>query len=108
MVERIQAIRRMAPGGHLAWYGNVGGAAELRLSDFFGHARGWNAHIVGFISPVPEETLGEDLGILADLVADGRLRPHIGRTDDWIRTPEAFVALADRSLRGKAVLTLGH
>lgn len=60
----------MAPGGHLAWYGNVGGAAELRLSDFFGHARGWNAHIVGFISPVPEETLGEDLGILADLVAD--------------------------------------
>lgn len=103
-----QAIRRMAPGAHLAWYGNVGGPAELRLSDFFGHAQGWNAHIVGFISPVPEETLGEDLGILADLVADGRLRPHIGRTDDWTRTPEAFAALADRSLRGKAVLTLGH
>ncbi|WP_194852946.1 zinc-binding dehydrogenase [Nocardia sp. SYP-A9097] len=101
-----QAIRRVAAGGHLAWYGNVGGVAELRLGDFFGYAQGWNAHIVGFISPVPEEMLGEDLGILADLVADGRLRPHIGRTDDWTRTPEAFEALADRSLRGKAVLTL--
>ncbi|QNE22115.1 zinc-binding dehydrogenase [Kribbella qitaiheensis] len=38
-----QAIRRMAPGGHLAWYGNVGGVAELKLSDFFGHAQAWNA-----------------------------------------------------------------
>lgn len=102
-----QAIRRIAAGGHLAWYGNVGGVAELRLADFFGHAQGWNAHIVGFISPVPEETLGEDVGILADLVADGRLRPHLGLTLDWERTPEAFEALADRSLRGKAVLTVG-
>ncbi|MGF6880578.1 NADPH2:quinone reductase [Nocardia sp. GAS34] len=103
-----QAIRRMAPGGHLAWYGNVGGAAELTLADFFGHAGAWNAHIVGFISPVPEETLGDDVGILAALVADGRLRPRIGLTLDWTRTPEAFEALADRTLRGKAILTIGR
>ncbi|MGW4247922.1 zinc-binding dehydrogenase, partial [Nocardia sp. NPDC004722] len=100
------AVRRLAPGGHLAWYGNLGGAAELRLADFY--AQGWNAHIVGFISPVPEDTLGEDLAILADLVADGRLTPDIGLTLDWTETPKAFEAIESRTLRGKAVLTLGN
>ena len=99
-----QAVRRIAPGGHLAWYGNLGGPAELRLGDFY--AQGWNAHIVGFISPVPEETKGEDLTILTNLVATGRLVPSIGLTLDWHQTPEALTALAARELRGKAVLTI--
>jgi len=99
-----QAVRRIAPGGHLAWYGNIGGAAQLRLSDFY--SQGWNAHIVGFISPVPEETMGEDLGILVSLVADGRLTPLIGARLDWEHTADAFAAMADRTLRGKAVLTV--
>jgi NADPH:quinone reductase len=99
-----QAIRHIAPRGHLAWYGNPGrGGIELKLADFY--AQGWNAHLVGFISPDPEETLGEDLAILARLVADGRLTPHIGLTLGWEQTPRAFAALADRTLRGKAVLT---
>jgi NADPH:quinone reductase len=99
-----QAIRRIAPGGHLAWYGNPGRSGiELKLADFY--AQGWNAHVVGFISPAPEETLGEDLGILARLVADGRLVPRIGLTLGWEEVPRAFAALADRKLRGKAVLT---
>jgi len=99
-----QAIRHIAPRGHLAWYGNPGrGGIELKLADFY--AQGWNAHLVGFISPDPEETLGEDLAILARLVADGRLTPHIGLTLGWEETQRAFAALADRTLRGKAVLT---
>ncbi len=73
------------------------------LADFY--AQGWNAHLVGLISPDPEETLGEDLAILAGLVADGRLTPYIGLTLGWEQTPRAFAALADRTLRGKAVLT---
>ena len=100
-----QAIRRMAPGGKLAWFGNIGGPARLELSDFFQHAHAWNAQIVGFISPTSEETLGEDLAILADLVADGRLRPLVGLVLDWTKTPEAFEAMAQRTFRGKAVLT---
>lgn len=78
--------------------------SQISISDFY--AQGWNAHVVGFISPGPEETLGEDVGILAALVADGRLRPNIGLTMDWDHTADAFAALANRSLRGKAVLTL--
>ena len=79
------------------------GGIELKLADFY--AQGWNAHLVGLISPDPEETLGEDLAILAPLVADGRLAPHIGLTLGWEETPRAFAALAGRTLRGKAVLT---
>ena len=99
-----RAVRRMAPGGHLALYGKVdGSASQISISDFY--AQAWNAHIVGLISPVPEETKGEDIGILASLVADGRLRPRIGLVFDWEQTAEAFEALAGGTVRGKVVLT---
>jgi len=91
----------------VAWYGNPGRrTTEISLADFY--TQGWNAHIVGFISPHPEETKGEDLTILARLVADGRLTPRIGLVLDWERTPEVFEQMAARAFRGKAVLTLGE
>jgi NADPH2:quinone reductase len=99
------AVHRMAPGATLVAYGRVGNAAsEVSVSDFYRQA--WNARIVGFISPVPEETKGEDLAILAGLVADGRLRPRIGLTFGWEKTAEALAALSHREVRGKAVLTI--
>jgi NADPH:quinone reductase-like Zn-dependent oxidoreductase len=99
------AVHRMARGGTLAMYGRAGGSgpAEISISDFYSQA--WNARIVGFVSPVPEETKGEDLAILAALVADGRLRPKIGLVLPWEQTAAAFAALTSRSFRGKAVLT---
>lgn len=98
------AVRHLVPGGHVAWFGNPGRRpTEISLADFY--AQGWNAHIVGFISPHPEETKGEDLAILAGLVADGRLKPHIGLVLDWERTPEVFERMAARAFGGKAVLT---
>jgi NADPH:quinone reductase len=103
--QLVQALHRMAPGATLAMYGRVGsGISEISISDFYRQA--WNARIVGFISPVPEETKGEDLAILAGLVADGRLRPRIGLVLGWEKTAEAFAALSRREVRGKAVLTM--
>jgi NADPH2:quinone reductase len=99
-----QAVRQMAPRGTLIWYGNLGGAAELRLADFYGQA--WNAHIVGFISPDPDETKGEDLAVLAALVANGQLAPRVGLTLEWKKTPDALDALSEGGIFGKAVLTL--
>ena len=100
-----QAVHRMAPGATLVAYGRVGNAAsQVSISDFYRQA--WNARIIGFISPVPEETKGEDLAILAGLVADGRLRPRIGLTLGWDKTAEALAALSRREVRGKAVLTI--
>lgn len=61
---------------------------------------------MGFLGAIPEETTGEDLGVLAGLVADGRLRPRIGFSAGWERAGDALAMLRDRELRGKAVLTL--
>jgi NADPH:quinone reductase-like Zn-dependent oxidoreductase len=82
----------------------VNAASQVSISDFYRQA--WNARIVGFISPVPEETKGEDLAILAGLVAVGRLRPRIGLTLGWEKTAEALAAFSRRGVRGKAVLTI--
>lgn len=96
------AVRRLAPGATAVVYGGHNGPTELRLRDFA--SQGWNGRVQGFISEHPEETKGEDLAILAGLVAEGRLRPVIGRTADWTATPQVFEAWAARAFRGKAVL----
>jgi len=101
--QLARAVRRMARGGKLARYGNVGGPAQLALADFY--AQAWNGQIIGFISDTEPDSFAEDLSLLAGLIADGRLRPHIGLCLDWTETPEALQALADRKVRGKAVLT---
>jgi NADPH:quinone reductase len=99
-----QVLHRMAPGATTVLYGNIGGPAEVRILDFAAYAP--NSRVMGLVSPIPDETKGEDLAILVALIADGRLVPHIGLRDTWERTAEAFAALASRSFAGKAVLTL--
>jgi NADPH2:quinone reductase len=102
-----QAVRLLKPGAAVVLYG--GGKPEkatLSLADFYGPGA-HNARIIGFISTEPDATKGEDLGILATLVASGVLTPRIGWRGDWTQTADAFEALAARSFRGKAVLTLG-
>jgi NADPH:quinone reductase len=87
-------------------YGGLGGGTDdFRLRDFY-RAGAFNARVIAFISTVPDETKGEDLAILARLVAAGRLRPQIGWTADWTRTADAFAAMARREFPGKAVLTI--
>lgn len=50
------------------------------------------------------ESMGEDAGYLAGLVAAGRLRPQIGWRGEWRRFEEAITALLGRRVAGKAVL----
>lgn len=104
--QLIQVIRRLAPGASVVLYGGLGGGTDdFRLRDFY-QVGAYNARVIAFISTVPDETKGEDLAILARLVADGRLRPQIGWTADWIRTADALAAMARREFSGKAVLTI--
>lgn len=98
------ALHHMAAGGVAVTYGTMAGPAELGLGDFRPAPL---ARVVGFFHHVPDETKGEDLAILAALVADGRLRPQLGLTRDWEHTREALDLLRDRQVRGKAVLTRG-
>jgi NADPH:quinone reductase-like Zn-dependent oxidoreductase len=98
------AVRHLAPGGQVTAYGAAGRQrSELAFYDFAGAAPG--GRLEGFfIYRSGEETFGMDLGALAEMVADGRLEPHIGLQLDWTETPEAVVALRERRTTGKVVL----
>lgn len=98
------AVQHLSPGGVAVTYGTVAGAAQLGLGDFRPAPL---ARVVGFFHYVPEETKGEDLAVLAALVADGRLRPQLGVARDWAQTRDVLDLLRDGQVRGKAVLTLG-
>ena len=96
------AVRRLVPHGIAVTYGALGGPFELSLGDF---AQARNAKVMGLFHDVPQETKGADLGVLARLVADGRLRPLLGLVEDWTRTAVVLDALRERRVRGKAALT---
>ena len=77
-------------------------SAPLGLLDF---PRGPSCKVVPLFHGYPEETRGEDLAVLVDLVADGRVKPLLGLVRDWKDTLEVLDALRERRVRGKAVLT---
>lgn len=98
------AVHRSSPGATIVTYGSVGGAAELALPDF---ASAPMVTVVGFFHYIPEDTKGADLATLVDLVADGRLEPRLGRVADWGDTREVLQDLRERTIRGRAILTIG-
>lgn len=101
------AVRRLAPGGLVTAYGVASGErSDIAFYDFAGAAPG--GRLQGFfVYSTGEETFGEDLGVLADMVAGGRLDPQIGQPRDWSDTSAAVTSLKDRQAAGKVVLTRG-
>jgi NADPH:quinone reductase-like Zn-dependent oxidoreductase len=100
----VESMRSTVPGGTIAFYGTVGGPSTITLADFQRRSSvSIRSHI---LDAEPGRRTGEELARLVTLVSDGRLRPLIGLKLDWTQTPEAIRALADRAVRGKAVLTL--
>ncbi|HZD73495.1 MAG TPA: zinc-binding dehydrogenase [Actinomycetota bacterium] len=102
----VDAIHRLAVGGRVTAYGLAGGErSQLAFSDFREATPG--ATLQGFfVYRTGEETFGEDLAILARMVADGRLHPLLGVVREWSHTVEAVDALRSRQATGKVVLTL--
>jgi NADPH:quinone reductase len=101
------AIHALAERGAVIAYGVAGGRAQTPLAFFDFGVSGRLGRLVGFfVYATGEETFGEDLGALAGLVADGRLRVDRELTRDWGDTPAALAALRDRTVTGKVVLTL--
>jgi NADPH2:quinone reductase len=99
------ALRRLAPGGTLTAYGMASGQrSELAFFDFGAAAPG--GRLQGFfVYRSGEETFGQDLGLLAALVADKRLSPLLGVVRDWSETVAAVDALRSHQATGKVVLT---
>jgi hypothetical protein len=51
-------------------------------------------------------TFGSDLTVLADQIAAGRLKPHVGLETNWRDPMTALEALRQRDFEGKAVLVI--
>ena len=96
------AIHRLAPGGTVAAYGALAGQTQLSFQDFRLAPLG---KLVGLFHAYPQETKGADIGILVEMVADGRLKPVLGLVRDWEETRDVLDALRNGQVNGKAVLT---
>ena len=101
------ALQQLRPGGKLIWFGMVSRTApRIAFFDFF---KGPNqATIEHFDYTRSDRGYDRDLATLVRLVATGRLHPEIGLTEDWADTAKAVRALRERTVRGKAVLTVSR
>lgn len=108
--QLVDAFRTLAPHGVLVSVGHSAGEPEtFPFGDLFGDAGRDDRSLVTFF-------LGAQLGLPVDLqsdltwlatqVAEGRLDPGITWRDDWRNAPEAYAALLDRRLAGKAVIEI--
>jgi NADPH:quinone reductase-like Zn-dependent oxidoreductase len=101
------SLHRVAAEGVVVMYGNsskepttipgfpdFGGRPHAKLYAFFIYSSG------------ERPSFGEDLGLLARLIAEGRLKPQVGATFAWTEFARAFDGLAARKIPGKAVLRI--
>lgn len=96
------AFALLRPGGTALSVGAAAGSAST--IDFEEERRrGGGRRIEPF---VVGGAMGEDLGVLLDLVARGRLDAPIGWRGSWERADEAAAALLERRVDGKAVLEI--
>jgi NADPH2:quinone reductase len=104
------SLHRVARGGVVVMYGNSS-REPTTIPGFgdFGARRAHGARLFPFFVYESGEppTFGEDLGILAALIAQKQLKPNIGATFPWADFAKAYDGLQARKIRGKAVLTLG-
>lgn len=101
------SLHRVAAEGVVVMYGNssrepttipgfadFGGRAHAKLYAFFLYLSG------------DRPTFGADLGLLARLIAEGKLEPQIGVTLPWTDFATAFDGLSARKIHGKAVFRI--
>jgi NADPH:quinone reductase len=99
------AADRLAHMGTLIWFGQAS-LEPATLSFFDLRDDPGSVTIRQFSYWDFPASYGEDLAILARLVAAGRLHPEIGRIADWVDTAAVLTDLRRRRIRGNAVLTI--
>jgi NADPH:quinone reductase-like Zn-dependent oxidoreductase len=101
-----QALRLVARDGTVAVFGNSSNQeARVSFGGFAGHAHARLYAFYVYESGEPP-TFGEDLGLLAREVADGKLIPQVGLEMRWSDPLAALEALRERQVEGKAVLIM--
>lgn len=95
------AVDAVAHDGRIVVFGNSAGEpGEVDFRKFAGR----EASIESYFSARHEGEAGANLATLLALVADGRLKLEIGLEASWSELNDTLDALADRRVRGKAVL----
>lgn len=96
------AIEKVAPGGTIALFGNSSNEpTSVGFGSFVGHE---DARIQAYFSRMHEHEAGDNLRLLLDLLAAGRLEVEIGFQQSWDRIEDALNGLRARRFGGKAVL----
>lgn len=100
------ALSMLAPGATCVNFGaSESSTVTFDIRRFFPVG---GASLYGFIlfSELDRKPGAEDLATLANLIAAGRLHPHIDTEASWTRISDLVQQMLDRRLTGKAVLTL--
>jgi len=101
------SIRLVARRGVILVFGNSSNSsAQVSFGDFRGRPGSRIEAFFVYESGEPP-TFGQDLQLLADMIAKGTLHPQIGMEVPWTEANTVFSALADRQVNGKAVLLVG-
>ncbi|KUM26759.1 oxidoreductase [Mesorhizobium loti] len=99
------AIERVAPGGTIVMFGSSSG--ELTPVGFRQFVPGHEgARLQTFAYYTSGSGIGADIASLLALVAAGRLETRVALTVPWTDIAQALDALRQRSISGKAVLTI--
>ncbi|WP_433713459.1 zinc-binding dehydrogenase [Nocardia sp. CA-084685] len=98
------ALARIAPGGTVLWFGQAS-LQPIRLS-FFEYLTVTPFTLRHFPHWVADTTDAEDLRMLVELTATGRLHPELGRVADWAETASVLTDLNNRRIRGNAILAI--
>ncbi|MDX8507790.1 zinc-binding dehydrogenase [Mesorhizobium captivum] len=100
------AIERVAPGGTIVMFGSSSG--ELTPVGFRQFVPGHEgARLQTFAYYTSGSAIGADIASLLALAASGRLETRVALTVPWTDIAQALDALRQRSISGKAVLTIG-
>lgn len=101
-----QGFQAVVPGGSVVCFGNSAGA-ELRLPADWGRARpGVSLYYLGLFDEITRQDAGRDLAFLLQMVTEGRIDPQVALVADWSEPGEALLALKERTVAGKVVLTI--
>lgn len=104
--QLVDAFRALAPHGTLVSVGHSAGEPEtFPFGALFGDAGRHDRAIVSFFLGAQSD-FEADLTWLAAQVGAGTLDPGIVWRDDWANASDAFAALLDRRLGGKAVIEI--
>lgn len=98
-------MQHAADDGIVVIFGNSSGESTPLSFRDFASARSRLYSFRVYASGEPP-TFGEDLGVMASLIAAGDLKPEIGFEGTWRDPRPALTALQDREFNGKAILNL--